>query len=192
MSDQSLYKFESLHGSKNYMSWVIKIKDLLADQGLLEHIENQDGTKDKDKDKDKTEEHKKWLERDRRALGMIRIRVSEKLITYVKNTETAHKAWTSLNDAFRVQGLSAMIMAKRKVFRAECSETDDMEQHLHSIYNTTDDLAMLDHPIPDIDLTAAILMSLPPSYDSLIDSLDYTKGLKLDVNHVITCILKHD
>ena len=47
---------------------------------------------------------------------MIRIHVSEKLITYVKNAETAHKAWTSLNDAFGVQGLSAMIMAKRKVF----------------------------------------------------------------------------
>ena len=62
MSDQSLYKFELLCGSENYTLWVVKIKDLLADQGLLEHIENQDGTKDKDKDKDKTEEHKKWLE----------------------------------------------------------------------------------------------------------------------------------
>ena len=60
MSDQSLYKFESLHGSENYTLWVVKIKDLLADQGLLEHIENQDDTKDKDKDK--TKEHKKWLE----------------------------------------------------------------------------------------------------------------------------------
>ena len=47
---------------------------------------------------------------------MIYIHVSEKLITYVKNAETAHKAWMSLNDTFRVQGLSAMIMAKRKVF----------------------------------------------------------------------------
>ena len=190
MSDQSLYKFESLRGSENYTSWVVKIKDLLADQGLLEHIENQDDTKDKDKDK--TEEHKKWLERDCRALGMIRIHVSEKLITYVKNAEMAHKAWTSLNNAFGVQGLSAMIMAKRKVFRAECSETDDMEQHLHSIRNATDDLTTLDRPIPDTDLAAAILMSLPPSYDSLIDSLDYTKGSKLDVNHVIARILKHD
>ena len=63
MSNQSLYKFKLLRGSENYTLWVIKIKDLLADQGLLEHIENQeDGTKDKDKDK--TEEHKKWLERD--------------------------------------------------------------------------------------------------------------------------------
>ena len=64
MSDQSLYKFESLRGSKNYTLWVVKIKDLLADQGLLEHIENQDDTKDKDKDKDKTEEYKKWLKQD--------------------------------------------------------------------------------------------------------------------------------
>ena len=60
MSDQSLYKFELLCGSENYMSWVFKIKDLLADQGLLEHIENQEDST-KDKDKDKTEEHKKWL-----------------------------------------------------------------------------------------------------------------------------------
>ena len=63
MSDQSLYKFESLCSSKNYTSWVVKIKDLLADQGLLEHIENQEDST-KDKNKDKTKEHKKWLERD--------------------------------------------------------------------------------------------------------------------------------
>ena len=62
MSNQSLYKFELLCGSENYMLWVFKIKDLLADQGLLEHIENQEDdtkNKNKDKDKDKTEEHKK-------------------------------------------------------------------------------------------------------------------------------------
>ena len=67
-----------------------------------------------------------------------------------------------------------------------------MEQHLHSIHNATDDLAMLDHAIPDTDLATAILMSLPPSYDSLINLLDYTKGSKLDVNHIITYILKCD
>ena len=67
-----------------------------------------------------------------------------------------------------------------------------MEQHLHSIHNAADDLTMLDCPIPDTDLAAAILMSLPPSYDLLIDLLDYTKGSKLDVNHVITHILKHN
>ena len=111
---------------------------------------------------------------------------------YVKNAEMAHKAWMSLNNAFGVQGLSAMIMAKRKVFQAECLETDDMEQHLRSIRNAADDLATLDHPIPDMDLAAAILMSLPPSYDSLINLLDYIKGLKLDINHIITHILKHD
>ena len=59
MSNQSLYKFKSLHSSENYMLWVVKIKNLLADQGLLEHIENQDNTKNKNKDKDKTKEHKK-------------------------------------------------------------------------------------------------------------------------------------
>ena len=65
-----------------------------------------------------------------------------------------------------------------------------MEQHLRSICNTTDDLATLDRPIPDTDLATAILISLPPSYDLLIDLLDYTKGSKLHVNHVIACILE--
>ena len=51
---------------------------------------------------------------------------------------------------------------------------------------------MLNHPILDIDFAAVILMSLPPLYNSLIDSLNYTKGLKLDINHIITCILKCD
>ena len=85
-----------------------------------------------------------------------------------------------------------MTMAKRKVFQAECLETDNMKQHLHSIHNTADNLTMLNHPIPDMDLTVVILMSLPPSYNSLINLLNYTKGLKLDINHIITYILKHD
>ena len=85
-----------------------------------------------------------------------------------------------------------MIMAKRKVFQAECSETDDMEQHLHSICIAADNLTMLDCPIPDMDVTTVILMSLPPSYNLLIDSLNYMKGSKLDVNYVITHILECD
>ena len=67
-----------------------------------------------------------------------------------------------------------------------------MEQHLCSIRNAADDLATLDRPIPDMDLTTVILMSLPPLYNLLIDSLNYTKGSKLDINHIITHILKHD
>ena len=47
---------------------------------------------------------------------MIYIHVSEKLIMYIKNTEMVCKAWTLLNNTFGVQGLSAIIMAKRKVF----------------------------------------------------------------------------
>ena len=100
------------------------------------------------------------------------------------------QAWTLLNNTFRVQGLSAMIMVKRKVFWAECLERDNMEQHLCSICNATDNLVMLDHPIPDIDLIAAIPISLPPLYDLLINLLDYTKGLKLNINYVIAYILK--
>ena len=67
-----------------------------------------------------------------------------------------------------------------------------MEQHLYSIYNTTDDLTTLDHPIPDIDLTTAILIFLPLLYNLLINLLNYMKGSKLDVNHVITCIFEHN
>ena len=47
---------------------------------------------------------------------MICIHVSEKLIMYIKNAEMVYKAWTLLNNTFRVQGLLVMIIAKRKVF----------------------------------------------------------------------------
>ena len=67
-----------------------------------------------------------------------------------------------------------------------------MEQHLYSICNATDNLVMLDHPIPDMDLTAVIPISLPLLYDLLIDWLDYIKGLKLNINHVIAHILECD
>ena len=85
-----------------------------------------------------------------------------------------------------------MIITKRKVFLAEYLETDNIEQHLYSICNTADHLATLDYPIPDIDLTTVILISLSPLYNLLIDLLNYIKGLKLDINHIIACILECD
>ena len=65
-----------------------------------------------------------------------------------------------------------------------------MEQHICSICNATDNLTTLNHPIPDMDLATVILISLPLLYDSLINLLDYTKGSKLDINHVIAHILE--
>ena len=47
MSDQSVYKIEALRGSENYVTWVVKMKDILAALELLEHVTEPKGGKKK-------------------------------------------------------------------------------------------------------------------------------------------------
>ena len=170
MSDQSVYKIEALRGSENYVTWVVKMKDILADLELLEHVTEPKGGK---KDTLTADEVTAWTKKDRKALVHIRVRVHETLIAEISSATTALEAWDKLKKAYGSGGFSTIIQKRKTLFRAELAEGEDAVEHIRKLRAIAADLALLGEAINDVDLALVIMTSLPPSYNSLIGSFDY-------------------
>ena len=192
MADQNVYKIEPLRGPENYFSWTVKLLDILRDLGIENHVDDASAKCPSVGGSVTQADVDKWKKNDSRALTQIRVRVTENIITYVRQATTAKEAWDNLKKTFGTRGALGIITARRKLFRAECAEGNDIEAHIRTLKTTADELAALDAPLSDFDLCSAILESLPPSFDPLIATIDYSDKKKLDPFNIIARVLEYD
>ena len=140
MSNQSIYRIESLHRSENYVTWVIKMWDILDDMDLGDHIEGPDGEKLSTTALAvmaataatatapaapamgstmpitatipvlPANDLKKWQKKDQKALIYICIWVEEALIAEINNATTALEAWNILKKTYSSGGFSTLVV----------------------------------------------------------------------------------
>jgi hypothetical protein len=168
MSDSiNVYKLDPLKGAENYAVWKIKMTDILTDQGLLEYA---DGTSTPPADSAPTAAA--WKSKDRKALSMIRLRVGDGPLVYIAGAKTSKEAWTALKDMFEARGPIGIITVRRKLFRAQCEEGGDIEEHIRTLRGYVEELAGLGSKISDEDFSITLLTSLPDSWDPFISAVD--------------------
>src|SRR5271155_5422974 len=110
----NVYRIEPLKGAENYAVWKIKMMDILTDQGLWDYVTETAPT-----DPDLLSA---WNKKDRTALSTIRLRIADKLLVYVASAKTAKAAWEALKNLLETQGALGIVLARQKLFRAQCEE----------------------------------------------------------------------
>lgn len=83
-------KIEALKGLENYFSWQIQIQDILTEAKLLDYPM---GTEKAPTDTTLLDE---WWIKNRKALGMIRLRCSSAVVVHIANSSTSKEAWNAL------------------------------------------------------------------------------------------------
>jgi len=66
----------------------------------------------------------------------------------------------------------AIVLARRKLFRAKCEEGENIEEFLRKLQEYREELATLSAPISDDEFNITILTALPDSWDSFTSALD--------------------
>ncbi|KZV99858.1 hypothetical protein EXIGLDRAFT_831224 [Exidia glandulosa HHB12029] len=158
-------KIESLQGEHNYNAWRVQISDYLNELGLGGHI---DGSTQLSTATDAAA----WRKSDAKALRQIRMRVAKDIIVYVQDASTAKEAWDTLAETFRPAGAIGIVTVRRKLYRAQCPEGGDIEEHLRRMREWNSELNSLGQKLADGDFSLTILTSLPESWDSFIRSID--------------------
>src|SRR5271168_3217089 len=123
----NVYRIEPLTGAENYAVWKIKMIDILTGQDLWEYV---DRTTILPND---AASQSGWRKKDRLGLSMIRLRVANKMLVYVASLTSAREAWEMLNSLLEAQGALGIVLARRKLFRAQCAEGTTIEEHIRTL-----------------------------------------------------------
>ncbi|TFY52996.1 hypothetical protein EVJ58_g9698 [Rhodofomes roseus] len=192
------YKIDALAGAENWQTWKVRLSDILIDADLWDYVSGDltctsplaANAKAEEKAA-KEKEISGWKAKDRKALTAIRLRVADKVLIYVKAALTSHDAWKKLETMYEAQGILAIVQARRKMFRAACTEDQDVEEFIRQMTGYRDDLLTLQQTVSEEELSISLLTALPESWNTFTAALDYRTGLK-DSAELIARILDED
>jgi hypothetical protein len=162
------YRIEPLQGSENYRSWKIMMLDILTDTGLDDHVDPDLSGPAADAD---AKEKAKWKKDDRRALTIIRLRVSPNVIHSIEGETTARSAWDMLSHLFELKGHMGLILARRKFYGTRAPNEAPLQDHIQQMRQFQGELRALGQKVEDADFAVALLGSLPDSYDSFVQAI---------------------
>lgn len=113
-----------------------------------------------------------WKKKDAKALRAIRFRVANKNVVYVQDATSSKEAWDTLAETFRPAGPIGIVTTRRKLFRAQCPEGGDIEEHLRQLRGYRSELHTFGQTLSDSDFSMTVLTSLPDSWDPFIRAID--------------------
>ena len=131
-----------------------------------------------------------WEKKDRSALSAIRLRVADKMLVYVASAKSSNAAWKALKEVLEPQGALGIVMARRKLFRAQCEEQAEITEHIRVMQGYREELIGLGQAITEQEFSITLLTSLPETWNNFIGGIDTTK---LDSSStIISRILEYD
>ena len=101
--------------------------------------------------------------------------------------------WVSidmLNSLLEAQGALGIVLARQKLFQAQCAKGTAIEEHIRTLRSYQEELHNLGQKIDGEELSIILLSSLLENWNNYISSIN-TTSLK-DAPKLIACILEHD
>src|SRR5260370_857838 len=94
------------------------------------------------------------------------------ILTFIETALTAQDAWEMLWKCFQPSSTSAKIFIKREFYSTKLGKNDDVDEHIHKLCCLYQDLMIAGFNMSGDEFTSIVLMSLPPSWDSVISTIN--------------------
>ncbi|KAE8705298.1 Mitogen-activated protein kinase kinase kinase YODA [Hibiscus syriacus] len=129
-------KFEvtKFDGLGNFELWKTRVKDLLAQQGILKALRPT---------KPASIEEEDWEEL-QRAKGTIRLCLVDEVMYHVMHLSSPDKIWRKLESQFMSKSLTTKLYLKQRLYGLKMQDDHDLAQHVNVFNQIVSDLARLD------------------------------------------------
>ena len=104
-----------------------------------------------------------WVSQYKLVLHVILASTSITITSLLTTYKTSHEAWTTLNRLYAGKSRTRAIQFKEDL-TLSTRGTRTVTEFLHRIKVIADELAIIDHPVSDDDLTLYILNGLGPEF----------------------------
>ncbi|KAE8681319.1 hypothetical protein F3Y22_tig00111330pilonHSYRG00089 [Hibiscus syriacus] len=177
-------KFEvaKFDGQGNFGLWQTRVKDLLAQQGILKALRPT---------KPASMDEEDWEELQQRAAGTIRLCLADEVMYHVMHLSSPDEIWRKLESQFMSKSLTTKLYLKQRLYGLKIQEDHDLAQHVNVFNQIVSDLARLDVKIEDEDRAMILLCSLPSSYEHMVTTLTYGKET-INVEEITAALLAHN
>jgi hypothetical protein len=101
--------------------------------------------------------------------------MADKMLVYIQSTTTAYAAWKTLKDMLEPQGALGIVMVCWKLFRSQCEEGADIEEHIRTLQGYREELSSLGATIQNNEFSITLLTSLLETWNTFIGSIDTKK-----------------
>jgi hypothetical protein len=131
-----------------------------------------------------------WMDIDEHAISSIEAYITDDVLNHVVSCTTAKDMWDKLEAIYLGKSLSNKLFLKKKLFKLEMKEGEDVMKHINIFNALINDLNRMDVQISEEDQALLLLASLPDSYEHFVTTLMFGKST-LKFNEVVQDIISH-
>ncbi len=131
-----------------------------------------------------------WMDIDEHAISSIEAYITDDVLNHVVSCTTAKDMWDKLEAIYLGKSLSNKLFLKKKLFKLEMKEGEDVMKHINIFNALINDLNRMDVQISEEDQALLLLASLPDSYEHFVTTLMFGKST-LNFNEVVQDIISH-
>ena len=178
------YEIEKFNGKNDFSYWRMQMKNLLISQKLHKALAGKEK-----KHVDMSDED--WEELDLEARASIILCLERDVAFLVDSEVTAAEVWTKLEANFMTKTLTNRIYLKSKLYTCKMDEGTPIREYVNKFDRIISDLKDIDVDVDDEDQALLLLLSLPKSYENLVQTLMLV-GDKLVMEDTRTSLLADD
>ena len=158
------YEIEKFNGKNDFSYWRMQMKNTLISQKLHKALAGKEK-----KHKDMSDED--WEELDLEARASIILCLERDVAFLVDGEETAAGVWSKLETTFMTKSLTNRIYLKSKLYTCKMEEGSSIREYINKFDRIISDLKDIDVTVEDEDQALLLLLSLPKSYENLVQTL---------------------
>jgi hypothetical protein len=111
-----------------------------------------------------------WDKLGAKARATILLSLSDEVLYEVADAKTAPALWLKLESLYMTKSLTNKLLMKQRLFALRMQEGAALKDHLDELNSILMDLKNIEVQIDDEDAALILLVSLPPSFENLVNS----------------------
>lgn len=117
-------------------------------------------------------EYRAHLKKEKKCKNLLVEHIDDDQLEYVKDKYTAKDMYDGLCDVFERKSVAGQLWLRKKLITLKYRDNGSITEHLLVFDKTVREIRSIGGKMEEIDVICHLLLSLPPSFDSLVTSLE--------------------
>jgi hypothetical protein len=126
-----------------------------------------------------------YNEKEMKAFALLCEHLTDAQLAHIQYCDNVRSAWEALCGVHEAKTIGNKLFFRRRFFTIKMQKGDDMLVHINKVKALTDQLRSIEVNITDEDVYMVLFMSLPPSFDNLVTSLESMSTKYVDLPFIV-------